>query len=228
MKIGFHTRFTRPLSLGYLSYLACVDSWRKLADRVVVVDGGSEDGSCELLTNWIDRDPKVQLLSNEQTHWGRSFAWEQSAFNIQLGQDALLDCDWILRTDADHVVDLTSAAGLLGELEREYADKLIISFNVYYLWNGKYRQRNRPRDWIVNNRLAKEKGIKVGWGHDLTTQQLTDNPLRVEGEKEFIDPETQVKKTICCGRILPSEGVCSLNVYRYGHFFFSKEQAINN
>jgi len=45
--IGVVASITNPLTTGYLAYLAFADSWSKVADEVVIVDGGSTDGSLE-------------------------------------------------------------------------------------------------------------------------------------------------------------------------------------
>jgi len=42
--VGVVTAITNPLSTGYLAYLAFVDSWSKVADQVILVDGGWTQG----------------------------------------------------------------------------------------------------------------------------------------------------------------------------------------
>lgn len=224
--IGFHARITNPLTLGYYAYLACFDSWRKIADKVVVVDGGSTDDSIELLRHWVSDDPKIQVIDNEVSHWGQNFAWEQSTLNMQLGHDALDDCDWIIRADADHVVDIGTANHLLEELETRFSQSLSVAFDVYFFRNGRYHRRSTPRNWILNNRLARSHGLKVGWGKNELNGLLTDEPLKITREVTFIDPETDMVKPLGVGVPLGSVDVCALKVYRYGHFFFSPGQAI--
>ncbi len=226
-KIGFHTRITNPLTRGYYAYLACVDSWRKLADEVVVVDGGSTDGSIELLHEWIDDDPKVRILSNSMSYWGPNFRWEQSSLNCQLGHEELESCDWIIRTDADHVLDTTMAEQLKEELVSCCSECLNVAFPVLYFWNRQYHYRPSPRNWIINNRIAKSRSLRIGWGKDERTGMLSDSPLLISKEETFIDPETGLTKPLLVGTPLVPEHVCSARVYRYGHFFFTKEQAIN-
>lgn len=226
-KIGFHTRISNPLTKGYYAYLACIDSWRKVAGEVVVVDGGSNDGSIELLCDWIDNDPKVRILSNAMSHWGGNFAWEQSTLNMQLGQEELDSCDWIIRTDADHVLDTRTAQHLGAELEScDVQGYLNVAFPVLSFWNGRYHYRSSPRNWIINNRVAKLRGVRVGWGKDEETGSLSDCPLLISREESFIDPETGMTKPLLVGSRLVQEFVCAIRVYKYGHFFFTKEQCI--
>lgn len=226
-KIGFHARITNPLTLGYYAYLACFDSWRKIVDHVVVVDGGSSDSSVETLRTWLHYDSKLEVINNDTSHWGSDFAWEQSTLNMQLGHQALDACDWIIRADADHVVDVNSASQLLAELEARFSGSLTVAFDVFYFWNGKYHQRKPARNWIVNNRLAKRLGVRIGWGRDIDRNLLVDDPLSIEYETSFVDPETAIVKPILHGRPLVMGPTCSLRVYRYGHFFFTRQQAID-
>ena len=197
-----------------------------MVDRVVVVDGGSTDGSVELLLDWVEHDPKVEIISNEMTHWGKNFAWQQSTLNMQIGHDTLRDCDWIVRVDADHVLDTRNSTNLWELLTSCCEDKVNVSFPVYYFRNGKYHMRKAPRNWIINNKRASLLGLNIGWGKDEETGMLSDSPLIVHNIEYFVDPELHIQKPSLIGRRLHSEYVCPIPVYRYGHFFFTKEQAI--
>jgi glycosyltransferase involved in cell wall biosynthesis len=225
--LGFHARMANPLSMGYLAYLACFDSWRKIADKVVVVDGGSTDGSVQLLQQHASNDPKIRVLCNDLSHWGSRARWEQSTLNMQLGHEALAECDWIIRADADHVLDVASANSLRDDLESRFTNEPVVAFNVNYFKNGRYHRRQKPRNWIINNRLARMKGCRIGWGKDKITRMLSDHPMLVERESEFADPETGVRKTYLTGELIETGPVCDIEVYRYGHFFFTVEQAIS-
>jgi hypothetical protein len=166
------------------------------------------------------------ILSNKLSHWGSNFAWEQSTLNIQLGHDELEDCDWIIRADADHVLDTNMAHHLRTELETRCSQNLNIAFPVLFYWNGKYHRRPTPRNWIINNRLARLKGLRVGWGQDQETGLLSDAPLLITEERIFKDPETNVMKPYLIGTTLVPDFTSTAEVYRYGHFFFTREQAI--
>lgn len=224
-RLGCHLRIRNSWSMGYFSYLACVDAWRKIADQTVVVDGCSTDESVSKLLEWVENDPTVSVISNDISHWGEKFRIEQSLVNKQMGHDILDDFDWIIGLDADHVVDLSTTKNFLSELNDHFNNDLLVSFDVYYFYNGKFHKRSKPRSWIINNRLAKQKGIRIGWGIDNKTGP-TDNPIIITGQESFIDPENGIEKIYYTGNALYDAPLCSIKVYRFGHFFFNKEQVI--
>ncbi len=131
-KIGVHTHITNPLSSGYLAYLACVESWARVADKVVVVDGGSTDGSIPLLIDWIGQlANKMHVISTPETSWGKGqmWCWPQIAINRQVGF-ASLATDWAVHVDADHVLhDDISREAFQSELNK-FTQSYVLSFWV--------------------------------------------------------------------------------------------------
>jgi hypothetical protein len=102
----------------------------------------------------------------------------------------------------------------------------MIGFKTRYFRNGEYHTDSRLRNWILNQKYARRMGVNVGWGTDTKTGSPSDDPIIVERRVRFVDPETRVEKSFNTGPKVESGPACSLEVYRYGHFFFSKEQAL--
>ena len=204
-----HTHVTNPLTSGYLSYLACVESWLRVADHVVVVDGGSTDGSLELLRNWVADDSRLTICTSEQSTWGPGdrWAWPQIAVNRQLGLDASRT-HWAIHVDADHVAaDSVTPATLRAALAAAGPGD---AFDL--LVGG-----SRHRTWVVR------RGDVV-YGIERASGVHLDYPVRADEERSFLDPLTGVRKSYFWGRRVSSSGVLDIAVEKYGHFFFTKQQ----
>lgn len=225
MKIGLHTRIKNPFTLNYFSYLASIKSWLPIVDKVIIVDGGSTDESINQLLSWCHYDRKITIVSNENSYQGPNFSLAQSTLNMQIGQDELLDCDWIIRIDADHVCSLTSRIKFESILNR-YKSNIILSFNVYFFRNGKYQMRSSPRNWILNNKEIKQQKLDIGWGFDIDNRLFSDNPIFIEKKEKFIDSDLKINKYYNIGKLVPFGETIPLNIYRYGHFFFNKVNCI--
>lgn len=226
--IGVHTHITNPLSFGYLSYLACVESWARVADEVVVVDGGSTDNSISLLMDWLGPlARKVKIITTPETYWGagEQWFWPQIAINRQVGY-AALQTDWAIHVDADHVLSDVVTRELLETECARATDSYVYSFWVSDFAEGRLRHRIRTRSWIVNKRKASENGITVAYGIDVKSRTHLDYPLIVRKGVRFLDPLTNVQKQFLAGDYVAHGGILNIDMFRYGHFFFTFEQCL--
>jgi hypothetical protein len=226
--LGVVAGITNPLTTGYLAYLAFVGSWSKVADEVVLVDGGSNDGSIEFLEGWTVLPRNVHIVSNDLTFWGAGEHWhiDQSSINLTIGI-ASLHTDWVLPTGADHVLDLRTAEKLFEELSS------IKDIAVATCYRGKPGQhginhRMDVRTPFLNLRLLRHQGIEPVLGVDLQRGLRPDYPLYPQKRSYFTDSVTGVRKKTYGGREIPLDGRAKLSaeVISYGHFFFTPEQCL--
>ncbi len=228
MTIGVHTHITNPLSSGYLCYLACIESWARVADQVVVVDGGSTDNSVPLLMDWLGPlSSKICVISPPEAYWGTgdNWAWPQIAINRQIGLEHL-DTDWAIHVDADHVVDMGSMTSFLQQIEA-VSNRTLLSMWVGSYHNGSYHRRVRTRAWILNWSLIKREKLPYAYGIERRSGTGLDYPLRIIDQRVFRDPVTGVSKSYYLGDTISAELTTELECLRYGHFFFTKEQCLN-
>ena len=227
LTIGVHTHITNPLSAGYLCYLASIKSWAKLVDQVVVVDGGSTDGSLERLNECLGPlNEKVRVIAPPDAHWGADDRWEwpQIAINRQIGLEAL-DTDWAIHVDADHVAPEKNPDDLRHELKMHSNSTLLVMPILFYD-NGKFLQRKAPRAWVLNLRKIRAEGMPVSYGMDRLSGTHLDYPIFITSKQTFKDPDTGFAKSFCWGELVPGEGQISLQPFSMGHFFFTPEQCM--
>ena len=226
MKISAHTLITNPYSSGYWAYLPAIQSFLDVADEVIVVDGGSTDESLEKLKTLRGQE-KLKVFSSDLTYWGKGDNWEwpQIAINRQVGFD-LCEGDWAIHFDADYVLPDFEQEALLRELEY-YRDKgILYAFKVVGISNGRYKKvRSHVRKWCVNKNLALEQQIRIVYG--VGPKGGLDNPILPERQGYFIDPVNGTRKPYYEGPKYPPLGILDVNLYRYGHFFFSSEQLLH-
>ncbi|MEO0129209.1 MAG: glycosyltransferase [candidate division WOR-3 bacterium] len=225
--LGVHTFITNPFSAGYLAYLASIESWAKIADEVVVVDGGSTDCSIEMLSNWLGfLNNKIRIVISPESFWGQgdNWCWPQIAINRQIGLNALTT-DWAIHVDADHVCVKESTIKFLRQLEC-LTDTILLSMHVGFYYNGKYHYRKRKRAWILNLSKIRSGNLKIGYGIDRKSKFGLDYPILIEDEQSFTDPLTGFKKKYYIGNSIKSDATVDLECLRYGHFFFNRDQCL--
>ena len=149
MRVSAHTYVTNPLSTGYLIYLPAVQSFLDFADEVVVVDGGSTDGSLEALAGLRGHE-RLVVVSNEQTRWGAGDAWERPQFGIQR-QTGFERCtgDWAIAFDADHVLPDAEHGSLRHQLEQRTQRDVLLGFKLIECQDGKL-SADRQAEMVVH------------------------------------------------------------------------------
>lgn len=226
--IGVHTHITNPLSSGYLAYLASIKSWARVADELVVVDGGSEDNSIEALHEWLGQlTSRVRIISSPSANWGPGdqWYWPQIAINRQIGLEEL-STDWAIHVDADHVLPRSVSRRKIQDGLEALKNGMLVSFWVGVVEAGKHRSRLRKRSWIVNKRRARLSQSKIGYGIDEDSGSHLDYPIMVRKVGWFLDPLNGAEKQYLVGDHVETDGDLDIECIRYGHFFFTLGQCM--
>ena len=225
MKISACTYITNPLSTGYLIYLPAIQSFLDFADEVIVVDGWSDDGSLQALQQLRGQE-RLKIIASEQTYWGRDDRWERPQFAVQR-QTAFeaAEGDWTIHFDADHVLPDFEYDTLRQRLHESKGRGILHAFNLVACAGGGYQKIKKRKHWCINKRLAREKGISIGYGIKKHTGG-NERPVSLDSKESFVDPVTKVLKFYYAGKAYPDSKPLGVSLYKYDHFFFTTQQLL--
>jgi len=223
MKISAHTFITNPLSTGYYVYLPAIQSFLDSADEVVVVDGGTTDGSLERLSGLRGAE-KLRIISNEFSHWGAGDLWERPQFAVSR-EIGYRNCtgDWAICFESDHILPKCAKEDLRGVLEELNGSGLLYSFPLRRCRDGDLHPDLKKRKWwCLNKQLIEASDGNIVWG--VHTTGGNERPVSADESCSFADPETGVEKPYWKGGYFPQDGTLRIRLDVYDHFFFTEQQ----
>lgn len=113
MKIGAFLPITNAVKRGD-TFIEAIISHLYWADELVVIDGGSNDGSVEAIEKLNDKRIKILHFPWPQENW----SWTQFAKTWNFGLDNV-DADWVAAGESDHVFHEGEADRVREEIARE-------------------------------------------------------------------------------------------------------------
>lgn len=151
MKVSAFMPITNPTKRGD-TFLEAIKTHLYWADELVVVDGGSTDGSLEAIKSL--QDDRIRII---QRNWPKkNWSWKEFAKAWNAGLEACTG-DWVAAGETDHIFHENEAARVRQEIERETAKGKAVmkcqklqsadyeswqskSQMYYFLFKGKYPQ----------------------------------------------------------------------------------------
>lgn len=161
-KIAGYTHILNPKTHGY-PYIQSIVSMLGFCDEVVVVDGGSTDGSVEELRAKLDElagyEPRVNIITREWDPEEPGMDGMQKAFGRAMVSP---DMEFLWQQDADEVVHEGDYQKIVDICKRFPSDVDVIHLPVIELWGDQQHVRTDRHSWkwrLSRNNLRVTHGI---------------------------------------------------------------------
>lgn len=184
-------------------YLESVGAY---ADEIIMVDGGSTDGTLDIIESFQQRNYPIKLFTMPQTGLPYTEDWDESRVRNFLIDQAT--GDWIMNLDIDEIVDDRLTESLPELMSRQ--DVHIYQFPFVNFWGD-------PKTLRVNS-PGDER-----WSNDITRMWRSGIGIRYRDEKHHCTlegPEGQSIWQIPRGRV-------EIPIYHY-HYALGKKIKFND
>ena len=195
-------------------FIESIKSFLEVVDEMIIVDGGSTDGTVEAIQ--AIGDDRIKIIQDDDTKWEDDWTYWRMGHNFNRG---LQECtgEWVLKFDTDYVLNERGTARFRGEcLDGRKKNKLAIAFTrLNYITANKYYIKSK-KTLAINKALCEKTHIDLRYGLDLKSWGFG---------YEFIDLK-EYKHNINFGKIIRNDGnfyTSSLLVHNYDNVFATKE-----
>jgi len=150
--ISGYTTTLNCIKHGY-PYRQCIESMLGFCDEVVVVDGGSDDGTLEDIRAWSKEDPRVNVYLISRDWSDKRFAVYDGLQKAEARKRCKSDFCW--QMDADEVVH-EEDYNKIHELSLNFPGQVdIVSLPVIEYWGGpeKVRMDVNPWKWRLSRNM---------------------------------------------------------------------------
>lgn len=146
MTIGCYILMQNPKTNNY-PYLECINSCLDLFDEILIVDGGTTDGSFDLILP-DNKNVWIRIIKRDwpdDADW--DFLTQQYDFGLQNSR-----CDWCFKIDADYIFHEDDIEAIK-EFLKNNSDKKVISFEKAS-FNLIDRYRSKTKVGLTVNKKA--------------------------------------------------------------------------
>lgn len=189
MKISAFTTTTNSIYFQF-PFIESIRSFLPICDELIVVDGGSNDGTIEAIEA-ID-DPKIKIINTPESKWEEDWSYSRLGKNFNIGFENCTG-DWVIKFDADYVVHencyglVNTSKNFRKDLEKAFNEnKLTISFTRNNVMTAdKIFVKGKKTFGVNKHRLLETKrnigfGLDVGrwsWGFDVIVKRFEENGI---------------------------------------------------
>ena len=220
MKISGFCLTTNSITFQY-PFIESIKSWLPTVDELIVVDGGSTDGTIEAIEKIGSR--KIRIINDEESKWEEDWKYSRMGKNFNRGYsecsgDIIIkfDVDYILHEDAWKSSD--PKINFRAECERAFKNNaLIISFSRLnfiqphgYFWK-------KQKSLAINREGLRKRNVRAIYGFDPVEWKFGYEPIT----------DWKIVNDVPEGTLLRQTGnthyAPHVKVFNYGFMFCDKE-----
>lgn len=221
---------SNPLKGNYFTFFACVRSWSRLVDQIIIVDGGTSDESFENIE--AEDSCTIRIVSDPTCQFDIERPFSPNQINQMLNYGFLHASafDWSFIVFADYVVSSYNKNDLINDLDK-CSDHPWVKYERYKISINKDKKVEYKFDHrgavILNNKFLKRENIKHPMGILKQTNVIYDYPIRASEYCGLI-LHSGARVVVPRGHPLSSTQpiLNSVKVFVSDHFFYSKKQAV--
>ena len=215
----------RPTISGYTTtrnciehrypWRACIKSMLRFCDEVVVVDGGSTDGTWEELEKWGEEEEKLKVHKVERDWAHKRFAVFDGAQKAEARKRCTMEYCW--QMDADELAP-DQVKGQIINFCRSWPQLVdLVSFPVVEFWGSKEKVRVdvNPWKWRLSRNLPhithgipqelrkydEDENLYAGVGTDGCDYVHTDTGVRIAYASFYTDEADAVRRQALAGDV---------------------------
>ncbi len=160
-KIAGYTHILNPKTHGY-PFIQSIESMEGFCDEIIVVDGGSTDGSVQEIEEYFSTvGTKIKVITREWDPDEPGMDGLQKAFGRAMVSP---DIEFLWQQDADEVVHEDDAQKVIDICKRFPADVDVVHLPVIELWGDQRHVRTDRHSWkwrLSRNNLRVTHGINA-------------------------------------------------------------------
>lgn len=218
MKISAFCATTNSLKYGY-PVIESIKSFLPVVDELVVVDGGSTDGTIEAI-NAIG-DKKIRIISDESTKWEDEWFYSRMSNNFNRGYEECTG-DIVFKFDVDWVFNENKTKEPKYDFRKDCEQmmrngKCVLQVSkLHHILVDRYFTK-KASPFLVIRPNCKQRGFQIKWGLDLQEWGWGHIPIIYKFKENGINFGFKMAKE------LYDYSVADINVY---DFSFMREEDV--